>query len=461
MTTTQTTRKTNHYFRALVLLAAALALAASLLVEAAKPAHADIAHTFFVNSTGDQSDQAILDEQCDVDLATAGNQCTLRAAMENANFVSGLDTILFNIPGNGVQTIRPNKPLPLIVQGVVINGYSQSDARPNTLAKGDNAVLRIELNGSLLGFEDGLHVSDLANGTLIRGLVINRFGDEGIHISGQNTKVEGSFIGTDASGTIAEPNTQAGVLIRRDPAGDAPSNNTIGGERPDMRNIISGNFGGGVQIEGDSNAVVDNYIGTDKNGTAILANGSDGVTIRNDASNNTIGGTTPAAANTIAFNQGTGVTVSDNGVGNRILSNSIFSNLGPGIDLNRDGVTPNDFGDADVGANTLPNTLQNFPGVTSAKLVSGATTIKGKLNSVPNQTFTIQFFASPEADANGFGEGKLFLGKKVVTTNERANATFTFKPARKVGAGKAITATATDAKGNTSEFSAARKVVRG
>jgi hypothetical protein len=72
---------------------------------------------------------------------------------------------------------------------------------------------------------------------------------------------------------------------------------------------------------------------------------------------------------------------------------------------------------------------------------------------------TVQFFASPEADITSFGEGKIFLGTKVVSTDGRASASFTFKPARKVGAGKLITATATDPDGNTSEFSAPKKVV--
>jgi CSLREA domain-containing protein len=464
MTTTQTTAmKTNHhYLRALVVLAAALALAAILLVVlVAKPAHASDG-TIVVTSTGDESDPNISDQKCDVDLVTPENQCTLRAAIENTNVLFG-DTILFDIPGNGVRTISPTgEPLPDIIHKVIINGYSQHGAISNTLAKGDNAVLKIQLDGSLLGSVDGLHLDLGADNSVIRGLVINRFGDNGIRISAQNAKVEGNFIGTDPSGTMPEPNTNEGVLIRSANSFREPINNTIGGKRPDQRNVISGNFGSGVQIESDSNNLVNNYIGTDRNGTAPLGNGFDGVGIVGGASNNTIGGATRASGNTIAFNQGIGVTVSDNGVGNRVLSNSIFSNLNLGIDLNRDGVTRNDTGDADVGASTLSNALQNFPVVTSAKLVSGATTIKGKLNSVPNQTFTVQFFASPEADdVGGFGEGKIFLGKKVVTTDPEGNATFTFKPARKVGAGKVITATATDPNGNTSEFSAARKVVRG
>jgi len=255
--------KISHHFRALVVLG--LALAASLLAEAAKPAHASLG-TLIVNSTGDQSDATILDEQCDVNLATAGNQCTFRVALENADFFSGLDVINFNIPGSGVHTIKPTSPLFFITSPVIIDGYTQPGAIPNTLAKGDNAVLKIELDGSNLGFNDELHISDLANDSVIRGLVINRFGNNGIRISGQNTKVEGNFIGTDPSGTTAKPNTNQGVLIR--PFGNSvPINNTIGGERPDKRNVISGNFGSGVQIEDDSNKVVGNLKGTNRNGT--------------------------------------------------------------------------------------------------------------------------------------------------------------------------------------------------
>jgi hypothetical protein len=70
-----------------------------------------------------------------------------------------------------------------------------------------------------------------------------------------------------------------------------------------------------------------------------LANTGNGINI--GFSNNPIGGTAPGAANIIAFNAGRGINVTG-GAGNRLLTNSIFSNGSLGIDLNGDGVTPND-----------------------------------------------------------------------------------------------------------------------
>jgi hypothetical protein len=450
MTTTQTTKKINnrYYFRVLMALAT-LAVAASLLIaSAASPAHA--AGTLVVNSTGDEDDANTIDGRCDVDLATSGNQCTLRAAITQADQNPGLDIIDFNIPGSGVHTIKPGSFL-LINDQVTIDGYSQPGASENTLEQGGNAVLKIELNGSGAGANQGLIVVD-GSGSEIKGLAINSFRDNGIRITGaESTKVEGNFIGTDPSGTTAKPNTNGGVRV------SSGSGNTVGGDTPATRNVISGNFGAGVEIESDVNDVLGNFIGTDKNGTGPLGNGFDGVFIL-DGSGNEIGGTRPGEANTIAFNSVAGVGI-DEGKGdatnNAVFSNSIFSNAGLGIDLDRDGATTNETGDADTGANNL----QNFPVLTSAKTDKKGTTIKGKLNSIPNKSFTVQFFASPEADSSGFGEGKTLLGEKVVTTNTLANASFTFKPTQKVSKGQVITATATDG-GNTSEFSAPKKVTR-
>ncbi|MBP7475230.1 MAG: hypothetical protein KBF83_06240, partial [Pyrinomonadaceae bacterium] len=65
-----------------------------------------------VNRTSDEEDFSLNDDFCDVDMNTSGNQCTLRAAIQTANDLPGPDTIKFDIPGGGVQTISPAGALP-------------------------------------------------------------------------------------------------------------------------------------------------------------------------------------------------------------------------------------------------------------------------------------------------------------------------------------------------------------
>jgi len=260
-------------------------------------------------------------------------------------------------------------------------------------------------------------------------------------------------------------------------------NSTIGGTLPKARNLISGNEAAGVEVgSGSGNKIQGNLIGTDKNGTADLGNGAWGVAAYSPS--NTIGDSDPTdgatnAANTIAFNGNDGVNVF-NGTGNRILSNSIFSNGGGfngglGIDLSgqtedANGVTPNDPDDPttskpDPDKDTGPNGLQNYPLINSATTTPIGTAINGTLNSTPStrkkSTFTIQFFSNPAADSpSGYGEGQTYLGQTQVTTDRQGNASFGFAPAQPVSVGRYITATATNTKtGGTSEFSQARVVV--
>jgi hypothetical protein len=234
--------------------------------------------------------------------------------------------------------------------------------------------------------------------------------------------------------------------------------NTVGGTVVGAGNLISGNVGHGVLLSapGPGNAIQGNLIGTDAAGTAPLPNGGDGVNVFGLTSGLTVGGTEPGAANTIAFNGRNGVAVSlANSGGIRIRGNAIHSNALLGIDLGGNGVTPNDPGDADGGANQL----QNFP-LLSVALAGAATRILGALNSTANTTFTLDFYASPGADPSGFGEGARHLGSAVVTTDGSGNARFEVTLSGAVAAGEVVTATATDPAGNTSEFSPAEVAAR-
>ncbi|WP_297325733.1 hypothetical protein [Nitrosomonas sp.] len=75
------------------------------------------------------------------------------------------------------------------------------------------------------------------------------------------------------------------------------------------------------------------------------------------------------------------------------------------------GITDNDAGDADTGANDL----QNFPVLSSAGTSGGDTTISGTLNSNTNTSYRIEFFSSPSAHDSDHGEASTYLGFTTVT----------------------------------------------
>jgi CSLREA domain-containing protein len=415
--------------------------------------------------------------------------CSLREAIVAANFNSDSNTITFQIPAgdpghfyyaddntagqlsranvtatsasddttisdidpdwpHSWWTISPQSALPSTTATLTIDGYSQAGAVANTSAAGDNAVLRVEVNGT----GAGLSVNGVAVGgssSTLKGLIVNRFGGSGVSLSGGLHSVSGNFIGTDTSGTIALANVVAGVTTNG-------FSNQIGGTTPAARNLISGNTGDGISFaSGNSYLVQGNLVGTKSDGTTALGNGANGITFSGGgAVFNTVGGVNTGEANTIAFNGGDGVYLDATAGGsNNVRGNSVYSNgttsAHLGIDLGADGVTSNDLQDADTG----PNSLQNFPVISSVTVTGSTKTITGTLNSKPNQEFTIDFYSNPSCDASGNGEGKTYIGSLLTgMTDANGDVSFTFHPSA-LSVGQSITATATDSGGNTSEFS--------
>lgn len=190
--------------------------------------------TFTVDSTGDGSDNNLSDISCD----DGTGACTLRAAIEQANsLVSGsqqfTDKIFFSIAGSGPHTIRPASALPTITDPVLIDGYTQPGASPNTNGPGLglNTVLMIELDGTnaLPLAEPGVIGLHLEGGnSTVQGLVINRFSGSRIYMANNGGNiVKGNFIGTDVNGGTDLGNNGDGVGI-----GVASANNVIGGTDP-------------------------------------------------------------------------------------------------------------------------------------------------------------------------------------------------------------------------------------
>ena len=382
--------------------------------------------------------------------ADAGAGSFRQAILDN-DATPGLNAIDFNIPGGGVHTIALASALPAINNPAIVDATTQP---------GYNGTPLVELNGAniylpgvmppTLQFDvTGLVLSGGA--TTVKGFTIDRFTGTGIYAPGDGNSIAANFIGTDTTGTRSSGNGGVGIYL-------SSRNNVIGGTASGSRNLISGNQGQGIFLGTSgglpsNNVVEGNLIGTDAGGTNDVGNAGAGVAV--ESSSNVIGGSTPIASNTIAFNGGAGVQVGyyafESGVTrNRIVGNSIFNNIGLGIDLGNDGVTFNIPG----GANFGPNLLQNFPTLTSAYTATGGgTTVEGSLNATPNSTFTINYYASPLADPTGFGQGQTPIGSQVSTTDATGNVDITTTLPASVPLNEVISATATDSRGNTSEFS--------
>lgn len=470
-------------------LACAAIVFASLLCTTAQAAL-----SFVVNSPADtdayDNPNTVIDEQEDGICADEFGNCTLNAAIEESR--AGLPafdckprTITFAVT---TVTLTEND-LPTLCKGSSIIGPVAINLNNQSLVTSSNSLVQnltiigggIAVVGSNTTVKDSEISSGNTVGVLIGGnantIVGNRITDNnpgvlisvgddnviggtsagernvisgnknaGIIISGNRNQVKGNFIGTDDTGTAAAGNGEGNdcdpVPLPFTGVAIDGSNNIIGGAEPGAGNVISGNNGSGVsisnavQVDATGNLVQGNLIGLDATGTAPLGNLCEGIVIVNTPGNRVI-------ENVIAFNGNNGVLVAgDPAINNQISQNRIFSNGKLGLDLQGDvGVSPNDDVDHDTG----PNNLQNFP------VLMG----DGSLNSLPNTTFTIEFFSNAACDPLGHGEGTSFIGSTLVTTDGSGNASFGVPP------GQFITATATDSNGNTSEFSACGPVITG
>jgi parallel beta-helix repeat protein len=290
---------------------------------------------------------------------------SLRQAIVNSNATKGPNSINFNIPGSGVQTINLLSALPTLTQPVTIDGTTE----PNS---GGQAVIQVDGTKAGSGAV-GLNLGASASGSTIKGLAITDFsGDgvlvngaskvtitvddiglvklstgavahgnggfgvelenganhntlsddvisanvsDGVFITGSGTSanlLEGDDIGTDPTGLHSLPNAW-GVYI----TGGATSN-TIGGTAVVDRNLISGNAWTGLELNGtgtSGNLVTGNWIGTNSTGTAALANPGAGVAISQGASSNTV------SSNVISGNSLAGVWI------NASSKNTVAGNL--------------------------------------------------------------------------------------------------------------------------------------
>ncbi len=244
----------------------------------------------------------------------------------------------------------------------------------------------------------------------------------GIAVTLSPVLIQGNYIGTDVTGSLALGNS-TGVLIN----GTGPNGTIIGGTVTGARNLIAASTNYAIQINQSSDNVVQgNRIGTDVNGTANLGNQS-GIGII--GSNNQIGGTTAEASNIVAFTK-------DGGSGTN--GNAILISQGTGNSVRRNSI----FGNAKRAISSVASTADKSPVLTGNTFtLSGARA---------NTSFTFEFFTNDACGVAGTEQAKSYIsgGNLTLTTDGSGNI-----PPTQLPAGQNITATANAAGVNTSTIS--------
>jgi hypothetical protein len=388
-----------------------------------------------------------------VGTTTTGNNIS-----QNSNRGVFIDNSARNTIGNpqAINVISGNS------LGLDINGANANDnvIRFNNIGANSNATQALGNRGN------GVRITNGASRNRIGASVANGF-DNAIYGSQGDGVAILSGTANLVQANLFQVNQGDGVNI-------GSSSNTVGGAGRPVANFIWSSTNNGVEINGGAttnNLVQGNRIGLDldlfSNGSVVdRRNAVHGVAITNSSSGNFIGDATNVnLANFIAFNAGDGVSVLS-GTGNRILINSIFSNLGLGIDLGNDGRDVNDDKDGDSGANNK----QNFPVVVSATLPAASSafaiespsalvTIGVTLNSTPNQNFDIDFYSCSNSCGSG---GEQFvgcipqpLGTRTVATGADGNfaGSFQFDLGASVSTGFVNAKATNKTNGDTSEFS--------
>jgi CSLREA domain-containing protein len=358
------------------------------------------AASFVVTSSGDESDASPGDGSCDIGLIVNEQpvpKCTLRAAIEEVN-ASGDPTnrIDFNIPatdsgcnaGTGVCVIKLTwtNLLPDITKNVVIDGSTQPNnaavcttSIPNRpvykiVVEGDSAEANLADSNIVGGI--GLRLEEGSDASTIKGLNIRNFSDAIALIRSNNSKIACNFIGTNESGTAAGHSSGAGNQLNGVILGCKSTGNTIGGASINDGNLIGASKSSGIQLYGDipcidsseqllplserspdGNAMLGNFIGTQKNGTSPLGHVFDAISMfGGDGPDNNLIGLMSNGAGGFLYNPNvlaaslSGVYIDSNVSGAVIAGNFIGTDVSGTVALgNQDGIYIVGSGSATVG----------------------------------------------------------------------------------------------------------------
>jgi YVTN family beta-propeller protein len=268
-----------------------------------------------------------------VRIACIGGDEACRAKIPNGNNgITIADGAQNNVIGEAASD-RGNAVFGNNGHGVLITDTGTTGNRVQRCLVGTNPSGDAGVGNAL----DGIRVQNGANGNVIggagtnEGCLVSGNGRNGIVIEGSSSNIiQGSGIGTDISGSADLGNAGRGVSIV------GASMNVVGGTTASARNVVSGNGGTGVVLQGSGatdNRVQGNFIGTNITGAAALPNDFGGMDIIQNAANNTIGGTTQGAGNVISGNKLSGIGIQTGATGNRVQGNFLGADATGGADL--------------------------------------------------------------------------------------------------------------------------------
>jgi len=206
---------------------------------------------------------------------------------------SGERNIISGNHDNGVTLVG------IGTQSNIVSGNYIGLNQAGTLARG-NTHDGVSIEGGASGNTIGGDAAGERN-------IISGNDQYGVHLSGSGTDdnvIAGNYISADPAGTTAIGNWWEGVRFE-----DGPADNVVGGSAAQVGNLISGNEGRGISFDdaGTGNEVAANAIGVDVTGEEAMPNDGDGIAVFGPATELTIGGASPAEGNVIGGNIGDGI----------------------------------------------------------------------------------------------------------------------------------------------------------
>lgn len=218
---------------------------------------------------------------------------------------------------DGVFTIRLARPLPyLFADGTDLtaptqaeNGYAAGGRSPGVFLEGRGIPVPVT----------GLVVRGAR--CLVKNLAVGRFGWFGIAVQGQQAHdnlIEDCYVGTNASGTVAEPNVQHGISVEE------------GAQTDIHRCLVSGNKASGIMVWGTWQLetqhtrnlgtrvrISECLVGTNRQGTEALSNGGAGITLLEGATGCTV------TQNLVSGNGGLGIQLMGAGTSGNIVRGNV------------------------------------------------------------------------------------------------------------------------------------------